>query len=43
MRTRNEQYRNGGITDMDDLKANLAENCVPVEFMNMDIFDYRAG
>ena len=30
----------GGITDMDDLKANLAENCVPEEFMNMDIFDY---
>ena len=30
----------GGITDMDDLKANLAENCVPEEFMSMDIFDY---
>ena len=25
---------------MDDLKKNLAENCVPEEFMEMDIFDY---
>ena len=24
----------------DDLKKNLAENCVPEEFMEMDIFDY---
>ena len=31
----------GGITDMDDLKANLAENCVPEAFMDMDIFDYQ--
>ena len=31
----------GGITDMDDLKANLAENCVPEGFMDMDIFDYQ--
>ena len=31
----------GGITDMDDLKANLAENCVPEGFMEMDIFDYQ--
>ena len=30
----------GSITDMDDLKANLAENCIPVEFMEMDVFDY---
>ena len=25
---------------MEDLEANLAENCIPVEFMEMDIFDY---
>ena len=31
----------GGITDPEDLKANLAENCVPDAFMEMDIFDYR--
>lgn len=31
----------GGITDMDDLKVNLAENCVPESFMDMDIFDYQ--
>ena len=31
----------GGITDMDDLRANLAENCVPEAFMDMDIFDYQ--
>ena len=31
----------GGITDMDDLQANLAENCVPEEFMDMDIFNYQ--
>ena len=30
----------GSITTMEDLKANLAENCIPAEFMNMDIFDY---
>ena len=30
----------GGITDIEDLKANLAENCVPESFMDMDIFDY---
>ena len=30
----------GSITTMEDLEANLAENCIPVEFMNMDIFDY---
>ena len=30
----------GGITSMEDLKANLAENCVPEAFMDMDIFDY---
>ena len=30
----------GSITTMEDLEANLAENCVPVEFMEMDIFDY---
>ena len=31
----------GSITTMDDLEANLAENCIPVEFMEMDIFDYQ--
>lgn len=31
----------GGITTMEDLEANLAENCVPVEFMNMDVFDFQ--
>lgn len=30
----------GNITTMEDLEANLKENCIPVEFMNMDIFDY---
>lgn len=32
----------GGITDMEDLKANLAENCVPEGFMDMDIVDYQS-
>lgn len=31
----------GGITDPDDLKDNLAENCVPEALMDMDIFDYQ--
>ena len=31
----------GGITDKDDLRANLAENCVPEAIMDMDIFDYQ--
>lgn len=31
----------GGITNMKDLKANLAENCVPESFMEMDISDYQ--
>ena len=30
----------GSITTMEDLEANLVENCIPVEFMEMDIFDY---
>ena len=30
----------GSITTMEDLEANLDENCIPVEFMEMDIFDY---
>lgn len=30
----------GGITGEDDLKRNLAENCVPEEFMDMDIWGY---
>ena len=37
----NEGTYYGGITDMDDLRANLAENCVPEAFMDMDIFDYQ--
>ena len=31
----------GGITDPGDLKANLAENCVPEAFMDMGIYDYQ--
>lgn len=31
----------GGITDENDLKNNLAENCVPEEFVNMDIRNYK--
>jgi hypothetical protein len=31
----------GGITDEDDLKKNLAENCVPEEFVNMDVDNYK--
>ncbi len=31
----------GGISIMEDLEANLAENCVPIEFMSMDVFDYQ--
>lgn len=26
---------------MEDLEANLAENCVPVEFMGMDVFGFQ--
>jgi len=26
---------------MEDLEANLAENCVPIEFMGMDVFDFQ--
>ena len=29
------------ISDIDDLKANLVENCVPEAFMDKDIFDYQ--
>jgi hypothetical protein len=32
----------GGITTEDDLKRNLAENCVPEEFMEMDIWGFPA-
>lgn len=31
----------GGITDINDLKANLAENCIPVDAALMDISDYK--
>ena len=31
----------GGISSMEDLEANLAENCVPIEFMSMDVFDFQ--
>lgn len=30
----------GSIDSMEDLQKNLAENCIPEEFMGMDIFDY---
>ena len=30
----------GGIMSEEDLKKNLAENCVPEEFIRMDIWDY---
>lgn len=30
----------GGITDIYDLKANLAENCIPEEFILMDVSNY---
>lgn len=30
----------GGIMSEEDLKKNLAENCVPEEFVKMDIWDY---
>lgn len=30
----------GSISNMEDLKENLAENCIPVEFMCMDVSDY---
>ena len=26
---------------MEDLEANLAENCVPIEFMGMGVFDFQ--
>lgn len=31
----------GGISTMEDLETNLAENCVPIEFMGMDVFDFQ--
>lgn len=31
----------GGITDIDDLRANFAENCVPETLIDMDVFDYQ--
>ncbi len=30
----------GGITDVDILKANLKANCIPEEFIEMDVSDY---
>lgn len=35
------ELRYGGITDENDLKKNLAENCVPEEFVDMDIHKYK--
>lgn len=35
------QLQYGGITDENDLNKNLAENCVPQEFINMDISNYK--
>ena len=31
----------GGISSMEDLEANLTENCVPIEFMGMEVFDFQ--
>ncbi|MDE7060485.1 MAG: hypothetical protein K2O71_02670, partial [Lachnospiraceae bacterium] len=31
----------GGIDSMEDLQKNLEENCVPIEFMDMDVFDFQ--
>ncbi len=31
----------GGITEKDDLMGNLAENCIPKEFMDMDVSGYK--
>ena len=31
----------GGINTMGDLETNLAENCVPVEFMEMDVLNFK--
>ena len=30
----------GDIVDEDDLQVNLAENCIPESFMDMDYTDY---
>ena len=30
----------GSITTREDLEANLSENCIPVEFMEMDVSNY---
>lgn len=30
----------GGITDAEDLRKNLEENCIPEDFSQMDIWDY---
>ena len=30
----------GGITDLEELKANLAENCIPVEILNDEPLEY---
>jgi len=32
----------GGITDFDELKANLAESCIPEAILNGDTMDYEA-
>ncbi|MBQ9208144.1 MAG: DUF262 domain-containing protein [Oscillospiraceae bacterium] len=31
----------GSITTWEDLEKNLAENCVPLDFMDMDVSDYQ--
>lgn len=31
----------GGISNLDDLRVNLMENCVPESFMDMDVLDYE--
>ena len=35
------ELKYGGITDKNDFKKNLAENCVPDEFVNMDVENYQ--
>lgn len=37
-----EGYYYGSISSMEDLKSNLEENCIPFEFMDMDIFSFAA-
>lgn len=31
----------GGIVDLDDLKSNMSENCIPESFVSMDVSNYQ--